>query len=233
VESASLVTLNATSHEGYNLSWAGCLLPLGNSCTAAVNGATTVTATYKDVQPPSEPVLTPTHGSTVAGTIDIVADVTDNSGSVHKVIFKVDGTQIGNADVQAPFVVEDFYTPSLTNGEHTFTAEAYDAADLKSPVGRSTVTIDNTPPETEIVKAPPARVVTRRNRATVSFVFASSEENSTFECNLDGFYEDCRRKQEWSLEVGRHKLRVAAIDAAGTPDPSPVVYKWRIVRKRR
>ena len=32
------------------------------------------------------------------------------------------------------------------------------------------------------------------------------------------------------LKVGKHKLRVHAIDAAGNADAGPAVWKWRVKR---
>jgi len=234
--SASQATLGGTPAPGYNgPTWEGCSLavPLLNQCwELSISGDKTITAVFNDVQAPVINGVTPPTGSTVAGNVDVTADVTDNSGAVERVRFFVNGTRWGNDDTQPPFVAEVF-TPQFGNQPIVVELEAYDAAQNAS--GRTSLTYqpDNSPPETEILKAPPKRMVVRKKRALVSFVFGSSEPGSSYECVLDEFIEPCGRKQDWMLPVGKHVLRVSALDPAGSPDLSSAVYKWKIIRKPR
>jgi hypothetical protein len=239
--SASSATLTGAPAAGYSgPGWEGCQLPLLSLCTMlSVDGAAVVTAVFDDVQAPVIHSVTPPTGSTVSGELEVVADVTDNSGSVDRVQFYVNGTKWGVADTQAPFKTE-IWTPPYGSTPFKVEVEAFDKAPsignegLSSGRVAATYTPDNSPPETEILKAPAKRVVVRKKRALVSFVFGASEEGSTFECSVDNHaWEDCAQKQDWILPLGKHVLRVAALDAAGSPDVSPAVYRWSIIRKPR
>jgi hypothetical protein len=235
--STQSATLSGAPGPGYaGPGWEGCSLavPLLNQCwELSVDGDKTITAVFTDVQAPVIRSITPPTGSTVAGTVDVTADVVDNSGTVARVRFYVNGTRWGNDDTQAPFVAEVF-TPPFADQQITVEVEAFD--DAENATGRTSVTYqaDNTPPETEILKAPAKRMVVRNKRALVSFQFSSSEDGSRFECSLDNYsYEDCGRKQDWKLKAGKHVLRVVAFDAAGSPDLTPAVYKWKIIQRAK
>ena len=62
----------------------------------------------------------------VAGTVLVEATATDNLG-VASVQFKLDGVDLGAADVTAPYTVS-WDTTTVADGPHTITAEARDAA---------------------------------------------------------------------------------------------------------
>jgi hypothetical protein len=83
--------------------------------------------------------------------------------------------------------------------------------------------IDTTPPNTSIGKV---KVVGH----TATIRFASSEPGSRFTCVLDKKRSAaCRSPKKYRVrKVGRHKVRVDAIDASGNPDPSPAVARFRI-----
>ncbi len=42
-------------------------------------------------------------------------------------------------------------------------------------------------------------------------------------------FAPCRPPQVYKLEVGKHTFRVAAVDAAGTRDPSPARFALKVV----
>jgi extracellular elastinolytic metalloproteinase len=83
--------------------------------------------------------------------------------------------------------------------------------------------IDTTPPNTSIRKV---NVVGH----TATIRFASSEPGSHFTCRLDQKHSAaCRSPKKYRVrKVGRHKVRVDAIDASGNSDPSPAVARFRI-----
>jgi Right handed beta helix region len=85
---------------------------------------------------------------------------------------------------------------------------------------------DTTPPDTAIVSAPPASTTS----ASASFSFASTEANSSFECQLDGeSWGACiSPKAYYVLALGTHAFSVRARDAAGNLDLSPAVRRWTI-----
>jgi hypothetical protein len=86
----------------------------------------------------------------------------------------------------------------------------------------------NPPPETTITKRP--RNKTRKRN--VKFKFVSSKPGSSFRCKLDRTpFKPCESpKRLKRLKRGKHKLKVRAIDATGTPDPTPAKDRFRIVR---
>ncbi len=74
---------------------------------------------------PTVAIAHPTAG-TVSGTVLVEATAADNVG-VASVQFKLDGVNLGAADVSAPYTVS-WNTTTVADGPHTITAEARDAA---------------------------------------------------------------------------------------------------------
>ena len=91
-------------------------------------------------------------------------------------------------------------------------------------------TPDTTPPETTIDKGPKKRSTKRKAK----FLFSSSEAGSTFECKLDkkSFAPCSSPKKLKRLKPKKHNFQVRAIDAAGNPDLSPAVKKFKVLEKR-
>ena len=91
--------------------------------------------------------------------------------------------------------------------------------------GGGTTPRDTTPPDTEIDSGP-KRKTTDKKKA--KFVFSATEAGSSFECKLDkGGFEPCASPAKFKVKLGKHKLQVRAIDAAGNADPSPATYSWK------
>jgi CSLREA domain-containing protein len=85
---------------------------------------------------------------------------------------------------------------------------------------------DTAPPDTEIESG----TYGSPTDPTATFEFSATEEDSTFECSLDGTaFETCTTPVEYSyLEPGEHTFEVRAIDPAGNVDPSPASYEWTV-----
>jgi Amt family ammonium transporter len=81
----------------------------------------------RDTTPPWVTLLAPAYSSTVTGTIEVVADATDDRG-VAGVSFTLDGEPLGEGRDTPPYVIT-WDTRSTPNGEHTLTAIAWDAAE--------------------------------------------------------------------------------------------------------
>ncbi len=97
----------------------------------------------------------------------------------------------------------------------------------KKPVQR-----DRTPPRTSFLHRPARMVLARRRFRSVSFAFAANEAGATFRCRLDrGSFKPCRSPRRYRLSLGRHRLRVFAIDRAGNRDRSPARFSFRIRRR--
>jgi len=118
----------------------------------------------------------------------------------------------------------------LAVGAHTFRVQAIDAHGNVDPTPASYGwTIEAPvllPPETTITSGPPSATTA----SEASFTFVSSAPFSTFTCSLDGSaFTACTSPANYSgLTVGTHSFRVEAIDAVGTPDPTPASYSWTI-----
>jgi Ca2+-binding RTX toxin-like protein len=93
---------------------------------------------------------------------------------------------------------------------------------------------DRRPPATRIVRHPAPLLSVRRPPRRVVVRFASSEPGSRFRCRLDGRpYFACRSPHAFAVGLGRHTIRIDAIDAAGNADPSPARFSFRVRRATR
>jgi hypothetical protein len=96
-----------------------------------------------DTTPPTVSLTAPTAGSTVSGaTVTLSANAADNVG-VSGVQFKVDGNNIGSEDTASPFSIA-WDSRTATNGSHTITAVARDAAGNSTTSSSIAVTTNNT-----------------------------------------------------------------------------------------
>ena len=109
----------------------------GNTKTASL------TVTLSDTTPPSIAMTAPTSGATVSGRISLSATATDNVG-VAGVQFKLDGANLGAEVIAAPYTLP-WTTTTVSNGTHTLTAVARDAAgNLATSAGVSVSVANNT-----------------------------------------------------------------------------------------
>ncbi|TLY18570.1 MAG: hypothetical protein E6K68_11140 [Nitrospirae bacterium] len=140
----------------YALSW---------NTTTASNGAHTLTAVARDAAgntttsagvtvdnaPPAISLSSPNGGATVAGTVSVSASATDNVGVVG-VQFQLDGTNLGAEVTTAPHSVS-WNTTLSSDGSHSLTAVARDAAGNTATAAAVSVTVDNAPPVLSSVSA--------------------------------------------------------------------------------
>jgi chitodextrinase len=126
-----------------------------------------------DTISPTVSITAPTSGSTVSGAaVNIAANAADAVG-VTRVDFLVDGVVKGN-DTTAAYAYS-WNTSTVTNGAHTLTAKAYDAA---GNVGTSTavsVTVNNT--ETTPPTAPTGLTAPSKTATSVSLAWTASTDN--------------------------------------------------------
>ena len=97
----------------------------GNSTTSAVVNVT-VSNTAPDTTPPTVSMTAPANGATVSGSVTVSATASDNVGVVG-VQFLLDGATLGAEVTVAPYSTT-WNSASSTNGTHTLTARARDAA---------------------------------------------------------------------------------------------------------
>jgi hypothetical protein len=101
------------------------------------------------------------------------------------------------------------------------------AVGTPAPAG---VVVQHALPDTEILEGPPKQTPSRKAR----FVFAA-DPTATYTCALDKKPATaCTSPYKVKkLKPGKHKLTVTATDAAGNADPSPAVFKWKVLKKKR
>jgi len=110
-----------------------------------------VSKAIADVTPPTVSMTAPAAGATVAGTVTVSASATDNVG-VAGVQFKLDSVNLG-AEVTAPPYVLSWNTGTASNGAHTLTAVARDAAGNTATAAAVSVTVGSTSPLISVVSA--------------------------------------------------------------------------------
>ena len=134
----------------------------GNTTTSTAR-TVTVNNTTADTTAPTVALTAPAAGATVSGTVTLTATASDNVG-VAGVQFKLDGANLGTEDPSSPYSVS-WNTTTATNGTHTLTAVARDAAGNTTTSTARTVTVNNTTADTT---APTVAMTAPANGATVS-----------------------------------------------------------------
>jgi Ca2+-binding RTX toxin-like protein len=92
--------------------------------------------------------------------------------------------------------------------------------------------VDRKAPRTKVTAHPAKILRTSGRRRRVVFRFASSEAGSLFRCKLDRRpYRPCTSPRAYTVALGRHAVRIFAIDAAGNADPTPALFHFRVRRR--
>ena len=119
------------------------------------------------------------------------------------------------------------YAGTVTgNSSHVLYIRALDEAQNFGPYTQVIWTLDTQPPETYVRKGPNSRT----NLPNAVFEF-ESEPGSRFECALNNggaSFARCEDVDFTALPERDHELQVRAVDAAGNPDRSPVIYPWTV-----
>ncbi len=131
----------------YAYSWNTAGLAAGNYTISATardaagnRSSASVTVSINDTTPPTVRITSPAAGATVGGTISLTAAASDNVG-VAGVQFLVDGAAYG-AESTSGFSIS-CNTTYLSNGSHTISAVARDAAGNKTIATGVSVTVSN------------------------------------------------------------------------------------------
>jgi hypothetical protein len=103
------------------------------------------TFTTRDSTLPTVSMTAPAAGSTVGGTVTVSASATDNVGVVG-VQFKLDGVDLGPEDPTFAPYQRQWNTRGTSDGTHTLTVVARDAAGNTATSSAVSVTVDNAPP---------------------------------------------------------------------------------------
>ena len=111
----------------------------GNTGKATIAATVTVAS---DTTPPTVSITTPGSGAIVSGTTTVTASASDNVG-VAGVQFLLDGAAYGSEKTTAPFSIS-WTTGGVSNGAHTLSARARDAAGNTALAANIAVTVSNT-----------------------------------------------------------------------------------------
>jgi hypothetical protein len=205
----------------------------GNRTTSSAV-TVTVSNSTADTTPPTVSITSPTGGSTVSATITVSANASDNVG-VAGVQFQLDGANLGAEDTASPYSIS-WNTTAASNGSHTLTAIARDAAGNRTTSSAVTVTVSNstadtTPPTVSITA--PAGGSTVSATVTVSANASDNVGVAGVQFQLDGANLGAEvtaspYSTSWNTTTasnGSHTLTAIARDAAGnrtTSSPATV-----------
>lgn len=115
-----------------------------NGATSDVFDNFNVQSAAGDTTPPTVSLTYPTAGATLSGGINLTATAADNI-AVASVSFSVDGTPIGTvtSPTAGVYTYSGYNTIALSNGSHTFSAQAIDTSGNLSTLSSATVTASN------------------------------------------------------------------------------------------
>ena len=142
-----------------------------NGNTSSQSGSVQAT-TGSDTTPPSVSISSPANGVTVSSTVTVQASASDNVG-VTKVEFYLDGF-LQTTDTTSPYTWS-WNTASSTNGSHTLSAKAYDAAGNMGGSSNVSVTVSN--PDTTPPTIPTGLGITGSTTSTISLSWTASTDN--------------------------------------------------------
>jgi hypothetical protein len=186
--------------------------------------AVTVTVDNADTTAPTVSVTVPTAGASVNGTVNVTATAADAVG-VTGVQFRLDGNDLGTEDSSSPYGVA-WDTTAVSNGTHTLTAVARDAAGNTRTSASVTVTVANAVPDTTpptVSLSAPADAATVNGSISVTANASDAVGVTAVQFRLDGADLGSADTTSpyavtWNTSNaanGQHTLTAIARDAAG------------------
>ncbi len=133
-----------------------------------------------DTEAPTVAMTGPADGATVAGSVAVSANASDNV-VVAGVQFKLNGTNLGAEDTAAPYTI-NWDSTTVTNGSYQLTAVARDAANNTATSALVNVTVNNVPdttPPTVTSVGPQSGAVDIAGGAVVTAVFSEAMDPAT------------------------------------------------------
>lgn len=185
-----------------------------------------------DIVAPQVSLTAPANNSSVSGTISVSATAADNIG-VTRVSYYLDGSSTAfSNDTTAPYS-SSLNTTTLTNGSHTITAKAFDAAGNSGTSSAVTINITNIVVDTTL---PATTVTSPANNASISgnvVITATASDNigvTKVELLIDGTVRSTDITSPYSFSWlttqftnGAHSIRTRAFDAAGNSSQSSLI----------
>ncbi len=191
-----------------------------------VSKPATTTFTVDTLSPAAPSITVPSSGQNLTAQRPTFRGTAEPGATV---IVSVDDVEIGQVKADASGAWSLPAPTPLTNGAHTVSALAKDAAGNTSPTTKVPFTVGASAPETTLTGKPPALSPS----STATFTFTSDTSGATFECSLDGgAFAPCTSGQAFpGLSDGPHTFAVRAKDpATGHLDLSPETYSWTVSR---
>ena len=175
-----------------------------------------VAFTVKNTSAPSISIASPAAGATISGSVAVATTVSANTT---KVQFKVDGADEGAVDTGAPFTLA-LNTAILSNGSHTLTAVAGDAAGQTATSASVKVTVNNSSAPTISITSPTAG---QTISGTVAILTSVSSNTKNVQFKVDGANSGAAISaapfslslNTTSLTNGTHSLSAVTTNAAG------------------
>ncbi len=162
-----------------------------------------------------------------SGTITLSANASDNVG-VTNVEFYVDGTLKGS-DATAPYALT-LDSTTLSNGSHSLTAKAFDAAGNTTTSAAVAFSVDNAPPADT---TPPTVSASETGSSGTITLSANASDNvgvTNVEFRVDGVLKGSDATTPYAITLdsttladGSHSLTAKAFDAAGNASTSTAV----------
>lgn len=179
--------------------------------------------TVDTVAPAAPAVTEPANNATVGLTSPTVRGTAEANAIVTVIVDSVAaGTVVADASGNWTFT-----TAPLSQGQHSVSATARDAAGNVSPAATQVVfTVDTTVLDTSILTGPR----TPTNSASASFSFSSNKNPVTYECSLDmAAFAACQNPATFSsLADGQHRLEVRARYSPTEVDATPASFLWTV-----
>ncbi len=217
-DSGTPVTLTATPESGSNFAgWSGAGCSGTGTCQITVAGAEGVTATFADATPPDTTITSGPTGPTNDSSPSFGFSSSDAGSSFE---CRLDSAAWSACTSPKAYA-------GLADGPHEFQVRATDPdGNIETVPASRNFTVDTTPPQTTITSGPSNQT----NDATPTFEFASSEQGSSFECEIDGggFSACATPATLTALAEGNHTFNVRATDAVGNVDLSPASRTFEV-----
>jgi hypothetical protein len=174
--------------------------------------------------PPTVSITAPSPGATVSGTVTVTTSVSSNTTSVQ---FKVDGNNTAAPVTAAPFDYS-LDTTKLSNGAHSITAVASDAAAQTATSGAVSITVNNSSAPTVSITSPASGATVS---GTVPITVSVSSNTTSVQFKVDGNNSDAAvNSAPFSLSLntttlsnGSHSLSAVASNSAGQSTISAAV----------
>ena len=197
---------------------------IGKSATTTV-----IVNNSADITAPTVSITSPQNESELAGLINIYASASDNSGTVSKVEFYIDGILLGN-DSTNPFAFL-WDTTNETNGSHTLQAKAYDpsnnigisfiiAVSVNNLVDNITPTVSITYPQNGTTLSAPSKITITANASdNIGVSLVEFYINGSLACSDATLNYSCN----WRVPATKNAtyiLQTRAYDAAGNSGAS-------------